>query len=124
MRRRGEKMAFVECSEAKESQLCWTEVLGRSEEVNNQNYLTAEDSFRLNNNNDDDNNASSINFPCDFLSLCRVVNDLNAGFSILRTQVETIVSNLESVSKSNHRIHDKVCFVTVSLKLVYLSTAK
>ena len=96
-------MAFVE---SKESQLCWTEVLGRSEEVNNQNYLTAEDSFRLNNNNDDDD--TNVTFPCDFLSLCRVVNDLNAGFSLLRSQVETMVSNLDSVSKSNHRIHDKV----------------
>ena len=107
-------MAYFGCSELKDSKLCWSEVLGY-------------ESTRLSNNNNNSNNSSSNGnsgrvenvtnssppststfAPCDIASLCRVVNDLNAGFSLLRAQVETVVTNLDSVSKSNQRIHEKV----------------
>ena len=109
----------VECSESKESQECWNDVFGRGEneaaELNNQNYRTEADRIdprhlHNNNNNNDDLTTSRIEFPCDFLSLCRVVNELNTGFSILRVQLESVVQNLDVVSKTNTRIHDKVLF--------------
>jgi hypothetical protein len=64
----------------------------------------------INNNNEEEEEAMSG----DFLSLCRVVNGLNAGFAQLRSQVEAVVCNLDLVSKSNNRIHEKVATEPVS----------
>jgi len=92
-------MAYLARSDVKDSQICWNEV------------IDFESGRIFNNNNggaDDNSNAAAD--PCDFVSLCRVVNDLNAGFAILRSQVESVVTNLDLVSKSNHRIHEKVFF--------------
>lgn len=105
-------MAYFSCSEVKDSKLCWSEVLGyETARISNNN---------INNNSSNGNSPRNVNdslptstagvttMPSDFSSLCRVVNDLNAGFSLLRAQVETVVTNLDSVSKSNQRIHEKV----------------
>lgn len=117
----------VECSESQESEECWNDVFGRGieneAELNNQHYRTEDDrndprhlnnniNNNINNNDNVDLTTTTIEFPCDFLSLCRVVNELNTGFSILRVQLESVVQNLDVVSKTNTRIHDKVLILS------------
>ena len=87
-----------ESSEIKKSQECWKQV------------FTQIDNEQIQNFGDNQNNSNDVTgvFPCDFASLCRVVNDLNSGFSLLRAQLESVVENLDTVSKTNYRIHDKV----------------
>jgi hypothetical protein len=91
----------TEPSESKKSQECWKEVFTKIENEQMQSFGDSQ-------NNNNNSNVSTGVFPCDFASLCRVVNDLNSGFSLLRDQLESVVENLDTVSKTNYRIHDKV----------------
>ena len=83
-------------SESKKSQECWKEVFTKIDNEQTQKF------------GGNQNNNNSHDVTCDFASLCRVVNDLNSGFSLLRSQLDSVVENLDTVSKTNYRIHDKV----------------
>lgn len=106
-----------ESSESKKSQECWKQVFTK---IDNEQIQNCGD----NQNNNNSSNATSV-FPCDFASLCRVVNDLNSGFSLLREQLESVVENLDTVSKTNYRIHDKVQnFLSSHLLILYVKHAR
>ena len=87
-------MAYVNCTEVNE--LRWNDVcVGVGTTINNNNHGAGVS---------DDNDVR----PFDFMTLCRVVNDLNASFSVLQSQVESVVTSLDLVTKSNQQIHEKV----------------
>ena len=103
-------------SESKKSQECWKEVFTKIDNEQTQK-------FGDNQNNNNSNDVTGV-FPCDFASLCRVVNDLNSGFSLLRTQLDSVVENLDTVSKTNYRIHDKVQLLSSQIYQILLTELK